>query len=113
MSVPEFLRYPPHVHDDVKNVGQFLVETVVGDGRVRCVRRLGGQSIIYRPPAVGRSGGWLGAIFGRLLDVLGHCFVGALDAIVRRQERWAGAWRQRLALSATAVTARQAGRVED
>ncbi|SJM30255.1 DUF1403 family protein [Mesorhizobium delmotii] len=39
--------------------------------------------------------------------------IGALDAVVRRQERWAGAWRQRLALSAAAVTARQAGRVED
>ncbi|MER8912152.1 DUF1403 family protein [Mesorhizobium sp. M0854] len=37
----------------------------------------------------------------------------ALDAVVRRQERWAGAWRQRLALSAAAVTARQAGRIED
>ncbi|WP_156936471.1 DUF1403 family protein, partial [Mesorhizobium sp. LNJC384A00] len=23
--------------------------------------------------------------------------IGALDAVVRRQERWAGAWRQRLA----------------
>ncbi|WP_353023267.1 DUF1403 family protein [Mesorhizobium sp. M1403] len=39
--------------------------------------------------------------------------IGALDAVVRRQERWAGALRQRLALSAAAVTARQAGRVED
>jgi hypothetical protein len=39
--------------------------------------------------------------------------VGALDAVVRRQERWAGAWRQRLALAAAAVTAKQAGRVED
>jgi hypothetical protein len=39
--------------------------------------------------------------------------IGALDAVVRRQERWAGAWRQRLALSAAAVTAKQAGRVED
>jgi hypothetical protein len=39
--------------------------------------------------------------------------IGALDAVVRRQERWAGAWRQRLALAAGAVTARQAGRVED
>jgi hypothetical protein len=39
--------------------------------------------------------------------------IGALDAVVRRQERWAGAWRQRQALSAAAVTARQAGRVED
>ena len=39
--------------------------------------------------------------------------IGALDAVVRRQERWAGAWRQRLALVAAAVTARQAGRVED
>ncbi|MGI6857034.1 DUF1403 family protein [Mesorhizobium sp. 1B3] len=39
--------------------------------------------------------------------------IGALDAVVRRQERWAGAWRQRLALSAAAVTARQGGRIED
>jgi hypothetical protein len=39
--------------------------------------------------------------------------IGALDAVVRRQERWAGAWRQRLALAAAAVTTRQAGRVED
>ncbi|MER9426011.1 DUF1403 family protein [Mesorhizobium sp. M0317] len=39
--------------------------------------------------------------------------IGALDAVVRRQERWAGAWRQRLALAAAAVTARQAGRVEN
>lgn len=39
--------------------------------------------------------------------------IGALDAVVRRQERWAGVWRQRLALAAAAATARQAGRVED
>ncbi|KUM28575.1 hypothetical protein AU467_34505 [Mesorhizobium loti] len=39
--------------------------------------------------------------------------LGALDAVVRRQERWAGAWRQRLALAAAAATARQAGRAED
>ena len=39
--------------------------------------------------------------------------IGALDAVVRRQERWAGAWRQRLALGAAAVATRQAGRVED
>lgn len=39
--------------------------------------------------------------------------IGALDAVVRRQVHWAGAWRQRLALSAAAVTAKQAGRVED
>jgi hypothetical protein len=39
--------------------------------------------------------------------------IGALDAVVRRDEKWAGAWRQRLALSATAITARLAGRVED
>lgn len=39
--------------------------------------------------------------------------IGALDAVVRRQEFWGGAWRQRLALSAAAVTAKQAGRVED
>lgn len=39
--------------------------------------------------------------------------IGALDTVIRRQERWAGVWRQRLALSAAATTARQAGRVED
>ncbi|MES0192781.1 DUF1403 family protein [Mesorhizobium sp. LSJC264A00] len=39
--------------------------------------------------------------------------LGALDAVVRRHEKWAGAWRQRLALSAAAMTAKQAGRVED
>jgi hypothetical protein len=39
--------------------------------------------------------------------------VGALDAVVRRQEKWAGAWRQRLALAAAAAAAKQAGRVED
>lgn len=39
--------------------------------------------------------------------------IGALDTVVRRQERWAGAWRQRLALGAAAVTTRQAGRVEE
>lgn len=39
--------------------------------------------------------------------------IGALDAVVRHDEKWAGAWRQRLALAAAAVTARQAGRVED
>ncbi|WP_246800842.1 DUF1403 family protein [Mesorhizobium amorphae] len=39
--------------------------------------------------------------------------VFALDAVVRRQERWAGAWRRRLALTGAAVTARQMGRVED
>lgn len=39
--------------------------------------------------------------------------IAALDAVGRRQERWAGVWRQRLALSAAATTARQAGRVED
>ncbi|RNJ42307.1 hypothetical protein B5V01_28830 [Mesorhizobium erdmanii] len=39
--------------------------------------------------------------------------IGALDAVVRRQERWAGVWRQRLALAAAAVTTKQAGRFED
>jgi hypothetical protein len=36
-----------------------------------------------------------------------------LDAVVRRQERWRGAWRQRLALSAAAAAVRQAGRIGD
>lgn len=39
--------------------------------------------------------------------------IGALDLIVRRQAPWAGAWRLRLALTAAATTAKEAGRVED
>lgn len=39
--------------------------------------------------------------------------IAALDAIVRREERWAGVWRQRLALTAAALTAKQGGRVGD
>lgn len=39
--------------------------------------------------------------------------IGTLDAVVRRQQRWAGTWRQRLALGTAAVAAKQAGRVED
>ncbi|MER9203785.1 DUF1403 family protein [Mesorhizobium sp. M0933] len=39
--------------------------------------------------------------------------IAMLDAVVRRDEKWAGAWRQRLALTAAAVTARQGGRVGD
>jgi hypothetical protein len=36
-----------------------------------------------------------------------------LDAVVRREEKGAGAWRQRLALAAAAASAKRAGRVED
>jgi hypothetical protein len=36
-----------------------------------------------------------------------------LDAVVRCEAKWAGAWRQRLALAAAAMAARAAGRVED
>ncbi|MER8440355.1 DUF1403 family protein [Mesorhizobium sp. M1312] len=36
-----------------------------------------------------------------------------LDAVVRREEKGAGAWRQRLALTAAAAAAKRAGRVED
>lgn len=39
--------------------------------------------------------------------------VAALDALVRRRERWAGAWRGRLALGAAAASVRRAGRTED
>lgn len=39
--------------------------------------------------------------------------LGALSTLVRRQERWSGAWRQRLALCAAAVAAKQGGRIED
>lgn len=39
--------------------------------------------------------------------------LAALDTVMRAQESWAGAWRQRMALSAAALAARQAGRIED
>ncbi|WP_108610788.1 DUF1403 family protein [Aminobacter sp. MSH1] len=39
--------------------------------------------------------------------------VSLLDLVVRRQDRWAGVWRQRLALSAAVTAARRAGRAED
>lgn len=45
--------------------------------------------------------------------LLAGAAIGVLDALVRRDEPWAGAWRQRLALTAAAATARQAGRAED
>ena len=47
------------------------------------------------------------------LAVAAGAAIGALDSLVRRQERWAGAWRQRLALAAAVVTAKRAGRIED
>lgn len=56
------------------------------------------------------------SLAGKEIEDLAHtagATIGALDAVVRRQERWAGAWRLRLALVAAGVTARQAGRVED
>jgi hypothetical protein len=37
----------------------------------------------------------------------------ALDTVVRRQEPWAGVWRQRLALTAATATAQRSGRIED
>ena len=45
--------------------------------------------------------------------IIAGAAIGALDAVVRAQERWAGTWRQRLALAAAAVTVKQAGRIED
>lgn len=39
--------------------------------------------------------------------------LAVLDTVVRRHERWVGAWRQRLALTAAAATTRHAGRGED
>lgn len=45
--------------------------------------------------------------------ILTGAALGALDAVVRRQEPWAGAWRQRLALKSAVATVRQAGRAED
>ncbi|MGB3537104.1 MAG: DUF1403 family protein [Mesorhizobium sp.] len=39
--------------------------------------------------------------------------LAVLDAVIRRQEPWAGVWQHRLALTAAAITAKQMGRVED
>lgn len=61
--------------------------------------------------------GWLrrGASVGAEADVavIAGAALVALDALVRRNEPWAGLWRQRLALKAAAATARQARRTED
>src|SRR5690606_11950198 len=62
------------------------------------------------------KGGGLNALGPNALEDVAHAAgaaIGALDAVVRRDEKWAGAWRQRLALVAAAATAKQAGRVED
>src|SRR5690606_30031460 len=45
--------------------------------------------------------------------VIAGAALATLDALVRRRERWAGVWRQRLALAAAAQTARALGRAED
>lgn len=47
------------------------------------------------------------------MAIVAGAALGALDWVVRRRERWAGAWRQRLGLVAAASTVKQAGRVED
>src|SRR5690606_21288101 len=74
-------------------------------------------------PAVLPVPGWLrGAVGGdRTLAAQGlddvalaaGAAIATLDATVRRHARWEGVWRQRLALSAAAMTARAAGRIED
>lgn len=61
---------------------------------------------------------WLRAVAAGPESIEDAAFAAAaalttLDAVVRRRERWAGAWRQRLALAAAAATAKRAGRVED
>ncbi|TJV68184.1 MAG: DUF1403 family protein [Mesorhizobium sp.] len=61
---------------------------------------------------------WLRAAAAEPLALEDAAFAAAaalttLDALVRRQEPWAGAWRQRLALTAAAATAQRAGRAED
>lgn len=55
----------------------------------------------------------LGPIALEDIAIAAGAAIGTLDAVIRRQERWAGAWRHRLALAAAAVTTRQAGRVEE
>lgn len=65
------------------------------------------------PDAQGLAAEGLGPNALEDIAIAAGAAIGALDAAVRRQERWAGAWRQRLALGAAAVTVRQAGRVED
>gem|GEM_PF-259247 len=47
------------------------------------------------------------------IGIVAGAIIGALDGVVRAQERSAGVWRQRLALGAAAATVRQAGRTED
>lgn len=47
------------------------------------------------------------------LAAINGAAIASLDMVVRQQPRWAGLWRQRLALTAAAATVRQAGRSED
>lgn len=65
------------------------------------------------PDAQGLAGKDVGLNALEDVAIAAGAAIGTLDAVARRQERWAGAWRQRLALAAAAVTAKQAGRVED
>ena len=55
----------------------------------------------------------LGEKAGEDVAIAAGAAIGALDAVVRLQGRWAGVWRQRLALAAAVVAAKQAGRAED
>ncbi|MER9863043.1 DUF1403 family protein [Mesorhizobium sp. M0185] len=47
------------------------------------------------------------------IEFMAGAAIALLDAVVRRQEKWAGVWRQRLALSAAAMVAKRSGRAED
>lgn len=47
------------------------------------------------------------------IAIIAGAAIGALDAVVRGKEKWAGAWRQRLALKCAAAAIRLAGRSED
>lgn len=69
-------------------------------------------------PADAAVPGWLRTAAARpeTLEDIGFtagAAVALLDAAVRRQEKWAGVWRQRLALSAAATAAKRSGRAED
>ena len=69
-------------------------------------------------PAVTAVPAWLRTAAGQpeaLEDVefAAGAAIALLDAAVRRQEKWAGVWRQRLALSAAATVAKRSGRAED
>lgn len=87
------------------------------------LRLPGAAAFSMMPPSASPVPAWLRRTLGDAQNLAGQgiadvalgagAAMAALDAVVRRRERWAGAWRGRLALGAAAASVRRAGRSED